>query len=270
MSVSVVSEGEALDARAFRLGVQLDLRGFERARAPLGTAPLIWEAGRNGRLVLFRFGIAVCFGLDADEERAELATLREYASQPVDPQLVEDVDVVLQPGEPERVRPDGVVQLTAADDGRLAVVAGVLAKSGLLGHHEVAVSSAFDRVETLVEHLRAGTWERGSRSMLQQIGAALAVQVATVGRAEVGEKPDFLWNDAELHRLHEHLAHEFELLERDRALQRKLDLVANTAQTYVELQHARKALHLEWAIVLLIVFEIVIIVWDMWGGGGGH
>lgn len=261
-------DSQPLDARAHTLGAQLDLRGLERAFVCRSTEPLVLAVGEHGQAVPFRFGVVVCFGLDLEAERAWLAQLRPYVRQAIEPEMGEDVDVVVVSDAPERVAAEGIVQLSEATPERLAVVAEVLAKSALLAHHEHAVEEAFDHVELLAEQLQGRRWTGASRDVLAEIGRSLAVQVRMVGRAEVGDKPDLIWDDPGLDRLYERLATEFELDERETALNRKLQLVASAGQTYVELLHSRHGLRLEWAIVWLIVFEIVLILWDMLGGGG--
>ena len=59
-------------------------------------------------------------------------------------------------------------------------------------------------------------------------------------------------------RLHQRLAGEYELPERHRALERKLDLIARTASTLLTLQYNRRSLRVEWYIVALIVVEILL------------
>ena len=88
-----------------------------------------------------------------------------------------------------------------------------------------------------------------------------------MGRAEVAEKPEITWDDAELDRLHERLGVEYELHDRDVALSRKLDLVAHTAQTYLDLLQNRQSIRLEWYIVILIAVEIVLILYDIFVAG---
>jgi uncharacterized Rmd1/YagE family protein len=67
----------------------------------------------------------------------------------------------------------------------------------------------------------------------------------------------------ELDRLYERLATEYELRDRDLALARKLDLIARTAETYLDLVNHRQALRVEWYIVILIVAEIVLSLWQI-------
>jgi hypothetical protein len=77
-----------------------------------------------------------------------------------------------------------------------------------------------------------------------------------VGRVEVGEKPDVLWELPGLTRLFTRLEDEYELSERKVAVDRKLDLISRTVETLVDLLQNKRALRVEWYIVILIVIEI--------------
>jgi uncharacterized Rmd1/YagE family protein len=79
-----------------------------------------------------------------------------------------------------------------------------------------------------------------------------------VGRVEVGEKPDVLWEQPGLNRLFSRLEDEYELSERRTALERKSDLIARTVEMLVDLLQNKRALRVEWYIVALIVFEIIL------------
>jgi uncharacterized Rmd1/YagE family protein len=84
-----------------------------------------------------------------------------------------------------------------------------------------------------------------------------------VGRAAVAEKPELLWDHPELEGLFIRLEDEFEIKERHVTLGQKLDVITSTAQTLVQLQEGRHGLRLELYIVLLIVFEIGLTLYDM-------
>jgi uncharacterized Rmd1/YagE family protein len=99
--------------------------------------------------------------------------------------------------------------------------------------------------------------------LLRHIGRTLDIQQRMVGRVEVEEKPETLWERPDLERLHQRLAEEYELPERHRALERKLDLIARTANSLLTLQYNRRSLRVEWYIVALIVVEILITVGDL-------
>jgi uncharacterized Rmd1/YagE family protein len=144
-------------------------------------------------------------------------------------------------------------------------VSHVLAKSTVLAYYEERVAAVFDRIECLASDFQRGVRRPSyGRELLRQIGDVLLTQAQTVGRVEVTEKPEMVWDDAALDRLYERLSAEYELRERDLALGRKLDLIARTAQTYLDLLQNRQGLRVEWYIVILILVEIVLILYDLY------
>ena len=88
-----------------------------------------------------------------------------------------------------------------------------------------------------------------------------------VGRVEVGEKPDALWERPDLERLYLRLEDEFELKERQLALHRKLEVIGQTVETVLDLLQSRRALRVEWYIVVLIVAEILLNLYEMFWRG---
>ena len=146
---------------------------------------------------------------------------------------------------------------------RLQLLAEMMARSVLLAWYEAKITQGFDLVEPMAEQLAAGKGVRSSRKLLQTIGTSLTTEHGMVGRAAVTEKPDLLWEHSELEGLYIMLEVEFELRERDNALARKIDLVSRTAQTALELLQARRSLRVEWYIVILIVVEILLTLFEL-------
>ncbi|HVS63459.1 MAG TPA: hypothetical protein VMT85_08145 [Thermoanaerobaculia bacterium] len=72
-----------------------------------------------------------------------------------------------------------------------------------------------------------------------------------------------LWERSDLDRLYVMPALEYELAERHLVLSRPLELLARTHSTFLELLQTRRRLHVEWYIVILILVEIVILVYEM-------
>lgn len=249
-------------ARAWFLGERIDVRALEKGDV-LGVAPLIVRAGARGCAALLREGVVVLFELDPVEEAAFRRDLAPFVQDPFADPESEDAEIAVDPDGDERVDVEGVLHLREASVERLQVVADVLAKSAVLSHYEERVAEVFDEVEPLAERLGRGRTGR-SRVLLRRIGDVLRTQTRTVGRFEVTEKPDSTWERPDLDRLHGRLSSEYELRERDRALGRKLEVISRTAETLLEVLHNRRALRVEWYIVVLIAVEIVLIVYEMY------
>ena len=54
------------------------------------------------------------------------------------------------------------------------------------------------------------------------------------------------------------MAEEYELRERGRAIDRKLDIVSRTVETLLSLEQTRSSIRVEWYILLLIVAELAL------------
>lgn len=232
---------------------------------PLARAPLTFAGRDGGFFVVFRFGAVVSLG-GTDAELEEITRRLRPAGDDTEIQWGEEaVDLHIDPQGTEGPLPEGGLLLHALDPARLQVLAAVLGKSAVLSHYEERVAGVFDRIEVLATHLRNAMVPASSRDLLAELGESLLIRTRTVGRVEVGEKPEITWDEPRLDRLYERLAVEFELADRDRALTRKLDLISNVATTYLELLNTRKSVRLEWYIIVLIAVEIVLFVWQLWG-----
>lgn len=249
-------------ARAFLLGDRLDIRGFEQKQA-LATTPLTVRMGRDGFAVLFRYGAVVLFDVTAEEEAHFLADVARLVTDPLPAPGRDQAHVDIIPGSAELVDPDGNIVLSDLTPERMQIVADVLGKNIMLDHFEVKVANVFDRVEPLAARLKKdGSRNFKVRDLLSQIGDVLLTQHRMVGRAEVLEKPEVLWYTPELEGLFGRLEREYEIRERSRALDNKLEVIGDTAETLLDLVHATRSLRVEWYIVALIVFEILLSLWE--------
>lgn len=260
MNKTLFSEAGTIPVRAMLVGERIDVRAFGQADR-LATAPMLVRAGNNRAAAVLRYGAIVLFNMSPDDEAAFIEALRPYISDPHADQDVETATLSLRPGDEGPVDSGGTITLSEITVERLQLVATVLAKSVVLASYEKRLAVVFDRIEPLARSLgRRGHTGREGRQLLRQVGDVLLMQHRMVGRVEVGEKPDLLWDHPELERLYARLQDEYELSDRARALDRKLELISRTAATSLDLLQNRRTLRVEWYIVILIVIEIVLLI----------
>lgn len=263
MESSAILSASVLQARALLLGRRLDLRAWPESET-LARLPLASRLPEGGVAVLFRYGVVVLFGAGADSERALNARLAALVELPYASVEREELAVRVEPDRPEGLL-EGALVVQSLGLEKLQLIADVLSKSALLGHYEARIAADFDRIEPLALELeRTGRLGGGSRAHVKRIGALLLIESRMVGRAEIGEKPELLWEHPELERLYASLETEFEIRERLAALERKLDFVARTVRTLLDLIRAKHSLRVEWYIVGLIVVEILLTLYEMW------
>ncbi len=251
------------EARALLLGARIDLRNWPRGEV-LATLPFSVALEGGGMACLFRHGVVVLFAASDEGKEALIRRLEPLIDQPYTENLLEGLAIEVRPDGIEGLRDDSLF-LRSASVERLQLIAEVLAKSVLLDFYERRLARDFDRIEPLAHQLATtGRLQSRPKAHLQSIGALLLAEHRMVGRAEIQDKPELLWEHPELDRLYVTLESEFEIGDRDEALDRKITLAARTVRTLVDLLNAKHTLRVEWYIVLLIVFEILLTVYESW------
>ena len=203
-------------------------------------------------------GVFVLFGLTAVEEVAFLDNIKAFVTSPMEEVESEELDVRVQVDRNEGMEEKAVIVKSFSVE-RIQVVADVLAKSVVLAFYEASVGRSFDRIEPFAEKLHSeGSGGQQARDFVRHIGDTLIIQAKMVGRAEVADKPEVLWEFPGLERFYLSLENEYEIRERHIALERKLDLISRTAETLLDLLHNKRSLRVEWYIVILIVVELLV------------
>lgn len=248
------------EARALLVGARIDTRNLADFVEPEKLTP-----DGIGAVFVFRFGAVVLFGGSPAVERHLLARLRECILQPLEIPETETATIEIRPGVDEQVDANGHILLREPSSERLLLTATVLARSVVLARDEIRIAEAFDRIEPLVNDLQThGRTGLSIRRVMQHIGDVLAAQLRVVGRVQISEKPDMLWDHPELDRLYGRLEIEYELGDRARVIERKLEMIGEAADVLLNLVQDKRSLRLELAVIGLIAFEIVLTLYEMW------
>ncbi len=261
------SNKAAIAVRARIVGERIVLKGLEKVE-PLATNPLIIRAGATGCAVLLRYGIIVTFDLSAEEESELVERLRPHIREPLPSNLSEELAIAFRPQTEERPKErleSNTLWLQECSAERLQIVAEALGKSVALDYYETEVSSLFERIKPFTTAIQDKNLRPPKeKELLSYIGGTLLIQQKMLGIVEVGEKPDPVWDYPELDRLYLRLENEYELRERLVALEQKLALVSRTVETSLGVLQRDSSHRVEWYIVILIVVEIVLSIYDMW------
>jgi required for meiotic nuclear division protein 1 len=259
--------GARITAHALQMGERINTMGFEGEA--LSAVPLAIRVGKAGIAVLFRYGVAVLIGLSSEDEIAFLEKLKPRIGGAFARLEEETATVELVNEAEDQVQAGGPIQIRNLLPERLLVIADVLAKSVVLARDEREVAKVFEIIEPFARELADhGRTRRDRKGVLRLIGNALLVQQRVSGRVAIGEKPDALWDRPDLERLYARLEDEYELTERVDTLNRKLAVVAETANTLADLIDTRRSLRLELIVVVLIAFEIVVTFYQIYAVRG--
>ncbi len=261
MSEPLLFRKPSFKARALLVGDRLDLRALEEADS-LALTPLAIDV-EGGVAVLYRYGAVVLFGVDPLHESVILNRLSGLVTGAYASPEVEEVNIRVDPDAREGMR-SNTITIRTVEVERLQIIADVLAKSVVLAQYEGKVSQNIERIEPLAVDLEQhGRISGKPKEMLRHIGTMLLSEYMMVGRVNIPEKPEVLWENPALQGLYNRLEDEFEILERHTALERKLNLISQTAETLLDVLNNRHSLRLEWYIIILIAAEIILTLYEL-------
>lgn len=243
------------------LGERIDITGLENREA-ISTAPLALRA-KGGLAVIYRYGVVVTAGLDGPDEEEVLREILPRVHRPLAAPEEETIELSIRDDQEEGVGADGVVRIGALDLAKLLIVADALAKSTVLADDERHIAEVFDILEPWAQSLAHGRRPGSRRALIRLIGQALLAQHRLTERVGVREKPDILWDRPDLERLYARLENEYDLTERAEALDRKLELIGETVTVMTDLIDTRRTLRLEAAVVILILAEIALTLFQI-------
>jgi uncharacterized Rmd1/YagE family protein len=251
-----------IHVRALQLGERIDVKGLEREDA-FSSVPLAFRTSGDGIAVLFKSGAAVFIAMNPVDEEQLIRGLADRIIAPLADRETESVRLIVKGEDEGMLTPTGDLQIKAADNDRLLLVAEALAMSVAFAYDERRIATAFDRIDAVATTLQKRRLPQSPQGdLLEQIGGALLIQQRLAARVDLDEKPDVLWDHPELERFWARLVDEYDLTQRGLAISRKLDVIRGTADTLTDLFATRTSHRLEWYIIALIGIEIGLSLYD--------
>lgn len=150
----------------------------------------------------------------------------------------------------------------------LDIICFVIAKSVALERIEERIEQVLDEVEGLIASLGRGKLELPDRDLARLASSILGMKYTSIAHIMVLDKPEITWDDPAADRLYLTLASQFELAPRYSEIKHKAETLKDVTDVFTSLSHARRSARLEWIIIALIAFEIIMALWQKFMGGG--
>ncbi len=275
-AAAAVSSPGTLPIRAYAFATTFRLRElaaiFQSGDVQLEKDCLVVQlspGARTPRLaVLFDFGSVVFIGLSADEREPLIRAISARLSPEPHPPLTEDFLIEISAGEQSQVKFDRVV-LNEPTLPRLKLISLLLAQSVAMDYYDEDVQEILRRSDAITAVLRSeGRLPGRVDELVKFIGSCMETKNGVIATLALFDKPEATWEDPELDSLYNRLREELELDDRFRALEAKLRMIQETLVLLVDLSQYRSTWRLEITVVLLILFEVLLMLWQMFRGSG--
>jgi len=258
-------ESEKINVKAFDVASSYDLKAARDILANnfsgniVNLNPLLSQMGFHKMIAVFDYGSIVFFNHTLAEITETLDTLRSCAQRP-NRRFSED-DFVLNITTKLKM-PEGTEELYIKEFNRdiALVVSVILSRSVSLEYYESLISDTFARLEESISTLATqGRIQKNEKTLTKEVGLAISVEQELAYNLSAFDEPEIVWNGGKkIDELYKKLKREFDLEDRIRAIQQKVSIISRSSTFVISRLEAQRAQILEWIIILLIVFEIVL------------
>ena len=224
---------------------------------------LIFGKPEDQMMIVFSYGVVVLFNFDPKHSEKVLEQITNYADSPVPTRKNEDYSISVDPAQKISVEFDRVV-FDELDRDLVYVVSEVLAQSVAIEYVEERVGEIVSRFERVTEGLQDGGKIRLSdRQVLKTIGAGRSITHYVISHLSLLDKPDGTWEDKDVETTFVAMRKMFELEDRFKALEFRLDFIQDTSEIVLDLIQDRRGVKMELAIIYLFVIDIVLVLYEL-------
>jgi uncharacterized Rmd1/YagE family protein len=149
------------------------------------------------------------------------------------------------------------------DSAFIDIICFVIAKSVALERIEEKVDQVLDEMESFIGLLGRGKLGIPDKRLARLASTILGFKYRSLSHVMVLDKPDVTWDNLEADRLYLTMANLFELSQRYSEIRHKSETLMDITGVFSSLSHARRAARLELAIIILIIIEIIIYVFEI-------
>ncbi|WP_102345161.1 RMD1 family protein [Bacillus sp. Marseille-P3661] len=138
------------------------------------------------------------------------------------------------------------------------LISTVLAKSVALEKTEEQLGTILDKLENMIDRLEKGKLRIGNKELARTTAKIVRHEYNTLAYIMILDKPDITWTSSTAGEFYESMLEFFELKDRYTILKNKTEILYNIMDGFSNISHSIRGLFVEWVIVILILFEIIL------------
>lgn len=249
--------------QALRIGEKIHIKKLQKALlfTPALKEPYVIKYEKDKYLVIFKYGVLVYWGLSEKEINQIMVKIAEYIESPTDEQNKEEMKVKM--GKRDQIATD-YITLSSITPEKVAIISEVLSRSVAMEYFEIELEKVLNRFGEITSTLSQGGQIRlSTKALLKQVGFAMNIEHLIVNQLALLDKPAITWDFGDLDQFYNELIEEYEINDRYKILNKKLETMVRDIEFIMNYIDAKKNLWLEVTIVILIVIEIVLFLAEL-------
>ncbi|GMH43741.1 hypothetical protein BSKO_11675 [Bryopsis sp. KO-2023] len=254
------------------MGVSNDpcLRKFRRAN---GRDHVIIEypgkgnQGEPAHVVVYKYGSIVLFNAPVPKGQHEelMEFSRRHISEPVPHPNHEMQSLVILPQMSNWYRQEGDrIIVKVLDTDNMRVISSVLGQSVALDQYSRQIDRALEEFNSINRELeKTGSFSVTRKELFKLVARNNMMITEAIIVLGLLDRSDTAWTNDKYYGVWSMMHSEYELNQRFQAMDKKLTLIQDSAKYFLEILQDNKSVSLEWFIIILIMAELVVGVYDL-------
>jgi required for meiotic nuclear division protein 1 len=160
---------------------------------------------------------------------------------------------------------DEYVEVPEYEEFYPELISTVLAKSVALEKTEEQLGKIHDKLETMIDRLEKGKLRIGNKELARTTAKIVRHEYNTLAYIMILDKPEITWSSSNASEFHDKMLEFFELNDRYKILKSKTEILYNIMDGFSTISHSIRGLFVEWIVVILIVIEILLTIFQIVG-----
>lgn len=214
---------------------------------------------QNNIYMVFPYGVVVCWG-DGNLSDA-LVLIKDHTNGeiPSNKMLFDEFEVNVSTGPHNKLVFEDTINIEEVDELVLIAISHPIAQSLRLTQHEDASIQSIDKIKHIPSTLAKYGKIKESKKEISRMQGHLYVLKGNISfEHSILDKPEFFWEYPEYDNFYNRMSDYLEIEPRIEILNKKMATIDETLSILSNELNHRHSSKLEWIIILLILFEIVI------------
>ncbi len=217
---------------------------------------LVYELAKDQFVFIYSFGAVVFANVDLKNAYKLLRKIHKALTEPLEDDLMEEYAWTDKEVTADEVG-FNVLKIKEVTPDKLSLAAYVLAQSVAIDYFDSlaeSIVSTFEKLNIELEH--KGSLRTSTRKILKMVGGGNSILQSTIARLSLLDKPDIVWEHADLESLYQNMRAMFELDDRFKNIEYKIQYIQNSSEIVLSLLRDRRSQALELVVIFLIILEI--------------
>lgn len=254
---------------SFQIADSIDIKSFKSVfTADLlysDSDELFYKTDSEAYIYIFKFGIVSFFNYNELQIAAFTEVIGTYCKNKLDSRLSEEIEIETHA---QRVKFGyNKIEVPGTDSNVLRLIMLNVSQSVALDYYSQLTNILLEETNHHTQILeRKGRMGLAGINLKKYIGRTLNIKSRISANLYIFDSPDETWEDENLNKLDLGLKRTFDLQDRFRTISEGLAIVKENLDLFKDLLQYRNSTQLEWAILLLILVEVLNLLFEKFFG----